>query len=160
MRIERLFTKAGKSPYDQVKWAKRDSVIYNPDGSVVFRLKDAKVPAAWSQLATDIIVSKYFRRAGVPKTDEQGRPVLDEQGQPVMVWEHSARQVIHRMAGCWRDWGERYGYFDTPQDAQAFYDEIAYMLLTQMAAPNSPQWFNTGLSWAYDITGWSLCSEY
>jgi ribonucleoside-diphosphate reductase alpha chain len=153
MKVERHFTKAGTSPYDQFTWAKRNSTIYNPDGSIVFEMKDAEVPAGWSQLATDIAVSKYFRKAGVPQTDSHGQPLRDEQGQPVMGAETSAREVVHRMAGCWRDWGERYGYFDSAEDAAAFADEIAYMLLDQMAAPNSPQWFNTGLHWAYGLTG-------
>ena len=153
MKVERHFTKAGTSPSDQFTWAKRNSTIYNPDGSVVFEMKDAEVPEGWSQLATDIAVSKYFRKAGVPQLDAQGQPVRDEQGQPVTGPETSVRQVVGRMAGCWGDWGSRYGYFDTPEDAQAFVDEISYMLLAQMAAPNSPQWFNTGLHWAYGLTG-------
>jgi ribonucleoside-diphosphate reductase alpha chain len=141
MKIERLFTTAEKSPYEQFEWAKRDSVIYNPDGSIVFEARGVDMPAQWSQLATDIMVSKYFRKAGVPQADGS------------MGGETSARQVIHRLAGCWRHWGEQYGYFDSAEDAQAFYDEIAYTMLAQMAAPNSPQWFNTGLNWAYGITG-------
>jgi len=153
MRIERRFTQAGVSPFDQVEWVKRDSVIANPDGSVVFETKDAEVPSQWSQLATDIMVSKYFRKAGVPVAGPDGQPQVGDDGEPLTGGETSVRQVVHRMAGCWRHWGEKYGYFTAPEDAQAFYDEIAYTLLYQMAAPNSPQWFNTGLNWAYGITG-------
>jgi ribonucleoside-diphosphate reductase alpha chain len=137
-----------------VEWTTRTSKISNLDGSTVFEMKDAQVPAAWSQLATDIMVSKYFRKAGVPELDPRtGKPVTDASGKVVTGPEKSAQQVIHRLAGCWRAWGEKHGYFDAPGDAQAFYDEVAYMMLTQMAAPNSPQWFNTGLNFAYGITG-------
>jgi ribonucleoside-diphosphate reductase alpha chain len=147
MKISRHFTKPNVDVYSTVKWEQRTSRITNPDGTVVFEMTDAEIPATWSQLATDIMVSKYFRKAGVPtgKTDENGNPILGP--------EKSARQVIHRLAGCWRHWGETHGYFDTAEDAQAFYDELSYMLLNQMAAPNSPQWFNTGLNFAYGITG-------
>ncbi|MBX3387093.1 MAG: adenosylcobalamin-dependent ribonucleoside-diphosphate reductase [Phycisphaeraceae bacterium] len=153
MKIARKFTSAGSDPFASVKWVKRSSKITNPDGSVVFQMDDAEVPETWSQLATDIMVSKYFRKAGVPLTDQQGRPLRDEHGKAVLGPEKSARQVIHRLAGCWRHWGEKHGYFDTPNDAQAFYDELAFMMTHQMSAPNSPQWFNTGLNWAYGISG-------
>jgi ribonucleoside-diphosphate reductase alpha chain len=116
-------------------------------------MADAEVPASWSQVATDIMVSKYFRKAGVPQVDEQGQPLRNPDGAQVFGPERSAKQVIHRLAGCWRWWGESNGYFETAEDAQAFYDELVYMLVNQMAAPNSPQWFNTGLAWAYGITG-------
>ncbi|MCW5764425.1 MAG: adenosylcobalamin-dependent ribonucleoside-diphosphate reductase [Phycisphaeraceae bacterium] len=152
MKIARKFTVAGKDAFSTVEWVKRSSKITNPDGSVVFQMDDAEVPAKWSQLATDIMVSKYFRKAGVPQTDAQGRAV-EKDGKPVTGPERSARQVIHRLAGCWRHWGETHGYFDTAADAQAFYDELVYMLVHQIAAPNSPQWFNTGLNFAYGITG-------
>ncbi|MDP9366047.1 MAG: vitamin B12-dependent ribonucleotide reductase, partial [Chloroflexota bacterium] len=153
LAIRRFFTRAGEGPFAGVAWSKRTSRITNPDGSVVFEMIDAEVPAAWSQVAADIMVSKYFRKAGVPQTDEQGNPILDESGEPLLGPERSARQVFHRLAGCWRDWGERHGYFATAEDAQTFEDELSHMLVHQMAAPNSPQWFNTGLSWAYGITG-------
>ncbi|QOJ00357.1 MAG: adenosylcobalamin-dependent ribonucleoside-diphosphate reductase [Phycisphaeraceae bacterium] len=141
MKITRKFTKDGQDPFATVEWVTRSSRITNPDGSVVFEMKDALVPSTWSQLATDIMVSKYFRKAGVPQPDGTTGP------------EKSAQQVIHRLAGCWRHWGETHGYFDSKADAQAFYDELAYMMVHQMAAPNSPQWFNTGLNWAYGING-------
>jgi len=141
MKITRKFTTTGQDPFASVKWVKRSSKITNPDGSVVFQMDDAEVPDSWSQLATDIMVSKYFRKAGVPQADGTTGP------------EKSARQVIHRLAGCWRHWGEKHGYFDTPNDAKAFYDELVHMMVHQMAEPNSPQWFNTGLNFAYGISG-------
>ena len=153
MKITRRFTHAGQDPFSSVTYEKRTSRISNPDGSVVFEMNDAEVPSQWSQLATDIMVSKYFRKAGVPMRDEQGELLRDHAGGVVTGPEKSARQVIHRLAGCWRYWAEKYGYFDTPEDAGAFYDELVYMLLHQMCAPNSPQWFNTGLNFAYGITG-------
>jgi ribonucleoside-diphosphate reductase alpha chain len=154
MKITRRFTKPGQDVYSTVQYEKRTSRISNPDGSVVFEMNDAEIPAQWSQLATDIMVSKYFRKAGVPQTDrETGAPLRTTDGNVVTGPEKSAKQVIHRLAGCWRYWGEKHGYFDTKEDAQAFYDEIAHMLLHQMCAPNSPQWFNTGLNFAYGITG-------
>src|SRR6476661_3541409 len=153
MKITRRFTKPGQDPFSTVEYEKRTSRITNPDGSVVFEMNDAEIPKQWSQLATDIMVSKYFRKAGVPLTDDNNQVIRDANGNVVTGPEKSAKQVINRLAGCWRHWGESHGYFDSPQDAQAFYDELAYMLLHQMCAPNSPQWFNTGLNWAYGITG-------
>jgi ribonucleoside-diphosphate reductase alpha chain len=154
MKIARKFTNQGQDPFSSVKYEKRTSRISNPDGSVVFEMTDAEIPEQWSQLATDIMVSKYFRKAGVPQVDSAtGLPLRDHQGNVITGPEKSAKQVIHRLAGCWRYWGEKYGYFDSAQDAQAFYDELVHMLLHQMAAPNSPQWFNTGLNFAYGITG-------
>jgi ribonucleoside-diphosphate reductase alpha chain len=153
LRITRRFTTAGRDPYEGIEWSRRDSRITNPDGSVVFEMKDAEIPAGWSQVASDIMVSKYFRKAGVPQYDENGNPLLDAEGNPVLGPERSARQVFDRLAGTWRHWGEREGYFASEEDAQAFEDELKYMLANQMAAPNSPQWFNTGLNWAYGLTG-------
>ena len=153
MHVERKFTQAGRDVFSTVEWSQRSCRITNLDGSAVFEMDDAEVPASWSQLATDIMVSKYFRKAGVPQTGEDGKVVKDDNGQAVTGPEHSARQVIHRLAGCWRHWGQSHGYFDSDEDAQAFYDELCHMMLHQMAAPNSPQWFNTGLNWAYGISG-------
>ncbi|MGA8941717.1 MAG: vitamin B12-dependent ribonucleotide reductase [Thermoactinomyces sp.] len=153
MKITRFFTKKGQDPYNSVEYTKRDCRITDPNGTVVFEMNDVEVPKAWSQVASDILVSKYFRKAGVPQTDEQGNFILDENGQKVLGSETSVKQVVHRLVGCWREWGEKYGYFDTKEDGQAFYDELVYMLLNQIAAPNSPQWFNTGLKYAYGITG-------
>jgi len=153
MKINRRFTTPGQNVFATVSWAKRSSRITNADGSLVFEMNDAMVPSSWSQLATDIMVSKYFRKAGVPQTGSDGQIERDKDGRVVTGPERSAQQVIHRLAGCWRHWGERFGYFDSPSDAQTFYDELAWMLLQQVAAPNSPQWFNTGLNWAYGISG-------
>ena len=153
MRIQRRFTEPNKDVYASVEWSTRSSRISNSDGSTVFEMNDAEVPASWSQLATDIVVSKYFRKAGVPQFHADGTPKVDAAGKPITGPERSVRQVVHRLAGCWRHWGEKFGYFAGAKDAQAFYDEIAWMLINQVAAPNSPQWFNTGLNFAYGISG-------
>ncbi len=162
MKITRKFTKKGQDAFATSKWTKRASRIANPDGTVVFEMGDAEVPASWSQLATDIMVSKYFRKAGVPQALPGHDPVealktdafiRGDDGKVVMGPERSAKQVIHRLAGCWRHWGETHGYFESADDAQAFYDELVYMMVHQVAAPNSPQWFNTGLNFAYGTTG-------
>jgi ribonucleoside-diphosphate reductase alpha chain len=153
LRINRRFTEAGQDPYDQFEWSYRDSKISNPDGSVVFEMNGAEIPARWSQVASDIMVSKYFRKAGVPQFDAEGNPLLDDDGNPVLGPEQSAKQVFNRLAGTWRHWGEREGYFASSEDAEAFEDDLRFMLANQMAAPNSPQWFNTGLNWAYGLEG-------
>lgn len=141
LTFERHFTKNNQSPYDQFKYEKRSSVIRNPAGDVVFEMNDVEVPEAWSQVATDILAQKYFRRTGVPQPDgTTGR-------------EQSVKQVVHRLADCWTQWGKKANYFASDEDAQIFYDEAVYMLLGQHAAPNSPQWFNTGLYSAYNIKG-------
>ncbi len=162
MKITRTFTKPGVDVFETIEWTRRTSKISGAGGKVVFEMNDAEVPAAWSQLATDIMVSKYFRKAGVP-SDGGPNGIAAEgteaqrhggtEGEASTGPERSARQVIHRLAGCWRHWGETHGYFDTTEDAQAFYDELCHMMLHQMCAPNSPQWFNTGLNWAYGING-------
>ena len=170
MRIERRFTTRKGGAYESIRFVKRTSEIRNPDGTLVFQHRDIRVPESWSQVATDILAQKYFRKAGVPNAeglDEAnwsyerpkassnwiGRTQEGEDGEPVRGREHDARQVFHRLAGCWTWWGEKFGYFDSKEDARAFYDEISYMLAAQIAAPNSPQWFNTGLYWAYGIDG-------
>ncbi len=153
MKVERRYTEAGRDPHEGIEFVERSSEIRNPDGTVVFAMDGVKVPATWSQVAVDVLVQKYFRKAGVPQADEDGNPILDEEGRPVLGPERDARQVFHRLAGCWAHWGREHGYFDSEEDAQAFHDELVYMLATQMGAPNSPQWFNTGLHWAYGITG-------
>ncbi len=174
MHIERHFTTAGRDPYETVPFRTASSEIRNPDGSVVFQAEGLEVPAEWSQVACDILAQKYFRKAGVPA---RLAPVA-EQGLPPWLWrrtagaceggegglaalaesaghggETSARQVFDRMAGTWTYWGFKGRYFDTEEDASAFYDEIRLMLARQIGAPNSPQWFNTGLHWAYGIDG-------
>lgn len=141
LQFSRRFTQNGISPLDQFEYDYRTSIIKNPDGGVVFEMNNVEVPKQWSQIATDILAQKYFRKAGVPQADGSlGR-------------ETSAKQVAHRMANCWRVWGERYGYFATSNDAQIFYEELVYSILNQSCVPNSPQWFNTGLHESYGITG-------
>ncbi|PWG82663.1 vitamin B12-dependent ribonucleotide reductase [Pararcticibacter amylolyticus] len=141
LRFQRYFSKEGVNVYDLFTYEKRSSVIRNPAGDAVFEMKDVEVPASWSQVATDILAQKYFRKAGVPQPDGTTGS------------EKSIKQVAHRMADCWRQWGQRYGYFATKEDADIFYDELVYTIVGQLAAPNSPQWFNTGLHTAYGITG-------
>ncbi len=153
MKIHRMFTMAGLDPLEQGPYEKRRSVIRNPDGTIVKDIAEVEVPVTWSQVATDILAQKYFRKAGVPQTDAEGKPMIGTDGQPVLGPERSAKQVIRRLAGAWRDWGEKHNYFAAPADAQAYQDEMEHMLIRQMGAPNSPQWFNTGLHWAYGITG-------
>jgi ribonucleoside-diphosphate reductase alpha chain len=169
MRIERRFTVAGKSPYDAIQFRESASEIRNPDGSVVFALERFTVPAHWSQVAADILAQKYFRKAGVPARLKR----VEENSVPSFLWrsapdeealaalpedarigsETDSRQVFDRLAGTWTYWGWKGGYFSSEEDAQTFFDELRYMLAMQMGAPNSPQWFNTGLHWAYGIDG-------
>ena len=153
MRIQRIFTMAGQNPLEQLQYEKRSSIIKNPDGTIVKEIKEVEVPITWSQVATDIMAQKYFRKAGVPQVDSEGRPVTGADGKQLLGPERSAKQVVHRLAGTWRWWGEQHGYFASAEDAQAYQDEMTYTLIRQMGAPNSPQWFNTGLNWAYGITG-------
>ncbi|MBI2990086.1 MAG: vitamin B12-dependent ribonucleotide reductase [Candidatus Magasanikbacteria bacterium] len=153
LRFKRKFSEEGKSPFDLVEYELRTSTIREPDGTVVFEMKNLEIPKQWSQVATDIIAQKYFRKAGVPQYQEDGNPKLNPDGSTMLGSETSAKQTMHRLAGTWRYWGEKYGYFASREDAQIFYDELVVMLLKQMAAPNSPQWFNTGLQWAYGIDG-------
>jgi len=153
LKFKRRFTVEGKSPFDLVEYEMRSSVIREPDGTVVFELNDIEIPKQWSQVATDIMAQKYFRKAGVPQFNPDGTQKLHTDGSPMLGAETSVKQTIHRLVGTWRFWGEKYGYFATPHDAQIFYDELVVMLLRQMAAPNSPQWFNTGLNWAHGING-------
>ncbi len=152
MKIKRRFTKKGKSPYQGMEFEKRTSEVRNVDGSKNQSM-EVTVPSSWSQVATDIIAQKYFRKAGVPQVDEKGKPLSDEKGNPILGSETDARQVFNRLAGCWTTWGFKYNYFDTKADADAFYDELCHMLANQMCAPNSPQWFNTGIFTAYGVKG-------
>ena len=152
MKIRRVFTKKGASPYAGMEFEKRTSQIKHVDGKGTNSMEVA-VPKAWSQVATDIIAQKYFRKSGVPQKDQSGNVLKDDKGNPILAGETDARQVFFRLANCWRTWGDRYGYFETKADADAFQEELEYMLANQMAAPNSPQWFNTGLHSAYGIDG-------
>lgn len=141
LQFDRRFTKEDVAPFDLFEYDYRTSIIRNPNGEVVFEMNNVEVPRQWSQIATDILAQKYFRKAGIPQPDGSlGR-------------ETSVKQVAHRMANCWRVWGEQYGYFATAKDAQVFYDELVYSILNQACVPNSPQWFNTGLHTTYGITG-------
>jgi ribonucleoside-diphosphate reductase alpha chain len=153
LTINRHFTKMGESPLDSIEYEARSCSIKSPQGEIIFEMKNCEIPKTWSQVASDIMISKYFRKAGVPQHDNQGNPILDQNGQQVLGAEQSAKQVINRLAGCWRHWGERYGYFQSEIDAENFQAELEYMLINQLAAPNSPQWFNTGLHWKYGING-------
>jgi len=141
MEIQRRFTRSGESPYAGISFESRTSEIRNPDGKVIFHQDNVVVPSFWSQIATDILAQKYFRKRGVPKPDG------------TTGGETDAQQVFHRLAHTWTDWGKRYRYFSREEDAQAFYDEMCYMLARQMGSPNSPQWFNTGLYAAYGMKG-------
>jgi ribonucleoside-diphosphate reductase alpha chain len=169
MKITRRFTEAGLSPYASIPFRRATSEIKNPDGSIVFRLNGFDVPEQFSQVAADILAQKYFRKAGVARRLKR----IEETQVPSWLWrsvpdeaalaalpeneryggESDARQVFDRLAGTWTYWGWKGGYFTTEEDAQTFFDELHYMLANQMAAPNSPQWFNTGLHWAYGIDG-------
>src|SRR6201995_4287696 len=169
MRIERRHTTSGQSPYAGIEFRLTTSEIRNPDGSVVFKMDGVEVPEFWSQVASDVLAQKYFRKAGVAARLK----TIEEETVPSFLWrsvpdtealallpeserfgsEHSAKQVFDRLAGCWTYWGWKGGYFTSEDDAQAFYDELRYMLAKQMVAPNSPQWFNTGLHWAYGVDG-------
>ncbi len=169
MKFDRKFTSAKSGAYGTMEFTTRSSEIRNPDGTLVFSLENMEVPASWSQVASDVLAQKYFRKAGVPAALKRVR----EKGVPEFLWpsvedekamaklpadarygsETSAKQVFDRLAGTWAYWGWKGGHFSTEADARTYYDEMRYMLANQMAAPNSPQWFNTGLFWAYGIDG-------
>jgi ribonucleoside-diphosphate reductase alpha chain len=164
MQVERRYTKDGQSAYADIAFRLTTSEIRNPDGSVVFRADNVEVPEFWSQVASDVLAQKYFRKAGVPARLKK----IEENSVPSFLWrsgrrrgcacraaregalyrETSSKQVFDRLAGTWTYWGWKGGYFNSESDAQAFFDELRYMLAAQMCAPNSPQWFNTGLHWA------------
>ena len=176
MKIERKFTRAGQGAYADIPFTTTISEIRNPDGSIVFHLDNVEIPDGWSQVAGDVIAQKYFRKAGVPAALKR----VPEEGVPEFLWrsvpdeealarlpeeerfggETSSKQVFDRLAGAWAYWGWKGGYFDAEQDARAYYDEMRHMLATQRAAPNSPQWFNTGIHWAYGIDGPSQGHHY
>jgi len=174
MKIERRFTQENQDAYASIEFHKTTSEIRNPDGSIVFSLENVEVPTGWSQVASDVIAQKYFRKAGL--SDDLVR--VEEEDVPEFLWrsaprdgqqvkpngdylgETSAKQVFNRLAGAWAYWGWKGGMFDTETDARAYFDEMRYMLAAQMTAPNSPQWFNTGLHWAYGIDGPSQGHHY
>ena len=174
MKIERRFTKENQCAYADIEFHTTGSEIRNPDGTVVFSLNDVEVPVSWSQVAADVIAQKYFRKAGLAAVLKR----VKEKGVPEFLWrsvpdtkaqvtggktydgETSSKQVFDRLAGAWAYWGWKGGMFDAESDARAYYDEMRFMLANQMAAPNSPQWFNTGLHWAYGIDGPSQGHHY
>ena len=169
MKIERKFTAENTGAYGALEFSTTTSEIRNPDGTTVFKLDAVEVPKGWSQVASDVLAQKYFRKAGVPARLKKVR----EKGMPEFLWrsvpdekalaelpederyggETSCRQVFDRLAGAWAYWGWKGGYFSTEADAQSYFDEMRYTLAKQLGAPNSPQWFNTGLHWAYGIDG-------
>ncbi len=164
MDIQRRFTRKGESPYNGISFEARTSEIRNPDGRVIFRQENVIVPSTWSQIATDILAQKYFRKRGVPLAPSaetkaaEAKPAESKvetapEAKPATGGETDARQVFHRLAHTWTEWGRRNGYFTSEGDAQAFYDELCAMLARQVGAPNSPQWFNTGLHAVYGLTG-------
>ncbi len=169
LSVQSRFVPAGQEPVNALTWDERSSMIRNPDGSVVFEMNNIRIPQGWTQVATDILAQKYFRKAGIPaktkKVTEAGIPewlqrsVPDQEALDSLPEnerfgpEKDALQVFHRMAGCWTYWGFKHNYFKSENDARAYYNDMLYMLANQMAAPNSPQWFNTGLHWAYGIEG-------
>ena len=176
MRVSRFFTKEESSPYENFSFRAASSEIRNPDGGIVFQAENIEFPDHWSQVACDVLAQKYLRKAGVPVAL---RPVAED-GVPSWLCRHepdserlaalpekdrsggetNACQVFDRMAGTWTYWGWKAGYFDSEADARAYYDEMRYMLCAQVGAPNSPQWFNTGLHWAYGIDGPSQGHHY
>jgi ribonucleoside-diphosphate reductase alpha chain len=169
MKLDRLFTRDTQRPYEGLTFERRGSKIQNPDGKVVFEVKDIQIPQGWSQVAVDIMAQKYFRKAGVPSRLRR----VPEEGVPEWLWrsepdeqalaelppaertcgEKDSRQLFNRLAGCWTYWGWKYGYFADEPSARAFFEELVTIMASQRVAPNSPQWFNTGLHWAYGITG-------
>jgi ribonucleoside-diphosphate reductase alpha chain len=153
LNINRLFTQKGVDPLETNSYEKRSCRITKTDGSIVFEMDDFEIPKSWSQNAGDILISKYARKAGVPQYNKEGAELKDKNGKVVLGPEKSARQVVSRMSRCWRHWGEKYGYFAGKESADAYEAEMNHMLINQMSAPNSPQWFNTGLNLAYGING-------
>src|SRR5579883_2171153 len=163
MKFLRHYTQSDTCPYSAIPFRQASSEIRNPDGSVVFHQEGIEVPETWSQVAIDVLAQKYFRKAGIPLKTKK----VEETGIPSWLWrsvpdlealalvsddqrfkgETSAKQVFDRMAGCWTYWGWKGHYFSTEEEARIFFDEMRYMLALQYAAPNSPQWFNTGLHW-------------
>ncbi|MDP2193820.1 MAG: vitamin B12-dependent ribonucleotide reductase, partial [Alphaproteobacteria bacterium] len=168
MKIQRQFTAQEHHPYNLFTFHTRKSEIKNPDGTLVFQMNDLEVPESWSQVAADVCAQKYLRKRGVPKETE----IVQEEGIPAWLCrrvpkkgttfggETSVKQLFDRMAGAWTYWAFKAGYFDTEDDAKAYFDEMRFMMCGQMAAPNSPQWFNTGLHWAYGIDGESQGHYY
>lgn len=164
MKIRRYYTTQSDSinhVYESFEFEKHDAVIMGAKGEPIFSQKETIMPKKWSSTARNILAQKYFRRKGVPSETvavaEDGVPEWLQRREPaknaVMGGETDIRQIVNRLAGTWTYWGWKLGYFSTEEDARAYYDEMRYMLVGQYCAPNSPQWFNTGLHWAYGING-------
>ena len=153
LKINRFFTTENENPLETTEYAKRNCKITKQDGSIVFEMNNFRTPKGWSQNSSDIMASKYARKAGVPQRDEDGNLLKDSDGNPILGAEQGADQIVGRLTSCWRKWGEEHNYFDSKESADAYEAEMSYMLINQMAAPNSPQWFNTGLNSAYGING-------
>jgi len=167
--IERRFTSAGSDPFDAFDWIEMNVEIRNPDGSLAHEVEGARLPSGFAGVPGKVCAQKYLRKAGVPaalrKVAEDGVPVWLQRSEPDheklqtlaaddrYVGETDGRELFRRLAGTWTYWGWNYGYFASEADARAYYDEMCYLIASQRSAPNSPQWFNTGLNWAYGITG-------
>ena len=167
--IERRFTSVGQDPFDTFEWIEMDVEIRNPDGSMADSIEGVKLPSGFSGIPGKVCAQKYLRKAGVPKhlrnVPEEGVPVWLQRSEPDherlqtmdaadrMGGETDGRQLFRRLAGTWTYWGWKYGYFASEADARAYFDEMCYLIASQRSAPNSPQWFNTGLHWAYGIAG-------
>ena len=167
--IERRFTSVGEDPFDSFQWIEMDVEIRNPDGSMADSIEGVKLPSGFSGVPGKVCAQKYLRKAGVPrllrKVPEDGVPVWLQRSEPDherlqttdaaqrMGGENDGRQLFRRLAGTWTYWGWKYGYFASEADARAYFDEMCYLIASQRSAPNSPQWFNTGLHWAYGIEG-------
>ncbi|MEC8216554.1 MAG: vitamin B12-dependent ribonucleotide reductase, partial [Candidatus Thermoplasmatota archaeon] len=169
LKIPRHFTESGKDPFDKLSWSKKDVEIRNFDGTVAFSMKDVTLPDNYSQVASNVLAQKYLRKAGIPKklrkAKEKGVPSWLQRSVPDLKAmedlpenekfgeEVDGKQTFRRLAGTWTYWGWKHGYFASEADAKSYFDEMCYMLAFQMVSPNSPQWFNTGLNWAYGIEG-------
>ncbi|HJM18641.1 MAG TPA: vitamin B12-dependent ribonucleotide reductase, partial [Candidatus Thalassarchaeaceae archaeon] len=167
--IERRFTSSGNDPFDSFEWMEMDVEIRNPDGTIADSINGVKLPVGFSGVPGKVCAQKYLRKAGVPKhlrsVPEEGVPVWLQRSEPDherlqtvdaterMGGETDGRQLFRRLAGTWTYWGWKYGYFASEADARAYFDEMCYLIASQRSAPNSPQWFNTGLHWAYGIEG-------
>ena len=169
MVVERRFTSSGKDPFESFEWIEMDAEIRNPDGSMADTILGVKLPSGFAGVPGKVLAQKYLRKAGVPthlrKVPEDGVPVWLQRSEPDTEkldlletserfgGERDGRELFRRLAGTWTYWGWKHGYFASEADARAYFDEMCYLVASQRSAPNSPQWFNTGLHWAYGIEG-------
>jgi len=169
MVVERRFTSSGKDPFESFEWIEMDAEIRNPDGSMADTILGVKLPSGYAGVPGKVLAQKYLRKAGVPthlrKVPEEGVPVWLQRSEPDTEkldllesadrfgGERDGRELFRRLAGTWTYWGWKHGYFASEADARAYFDEMCYLVASQRSAPNSPQWFNTGLHWAYGIEG-------